>query len=89
MPPPFRFPPPALRPLDLDADDFPPPAALTRAQRARAAAAIRARPAAERPPRRLRPPPVLGAAVEVAALDVLDVLDVLEPPKRLLSLLCS
>jgi hypothetical protein len=32
---------------------------------------------------------VLGAAVEVAALDVLDALDVLEPPKRLLSLLCS
>src|SRR5712691_6855874 len=58
--------------------------ALARAQRARAAAAIRSRPAADRPPRRLRVVPPRLAGAELAEL-----LGALEPPKIPASRLCS
>jgi len=94
--------PPFLLPLDflvlllLEAwvlDPEPPALALARAQRARAAAAIRSRPAAERPPRRLRlfPPRLAGAEVtELAELvELPELLERPEPPRIVVSRLCS
>lgn len=72
----------------------PPEAAFARAQRARAAAAMRARPAAEIPPRRL--PPFLEEddfPLSPASAELLLLLPPLEPrellPSRLESRLCS
>src|SRR5262245_21593809 len=85
--PPLR--PDFLRPELLRFEAPPPPAALTRAQRARAAAAILARPSGESPPRRFRlPRPALGAdTVAAAALAIL--LAALEPPRRLFNRFCN
>jgi hypothetical protein len=58
--------------------------ALARAQRARAAAAMRSRPAADRPPRRFRVVPP-----ELAGAELAEVLGALEPRKILVSRLCS
>jgi len=91
--------PPFLLPLDfllLEAwvlDPEPPALAFARAQRARAAAAIRSRPAAERPPRRLRLFPPLRAGAELAELAELvelpELLERPEPPRIVVSRLRS
>ena len=88
--------PPFLLPLDfllLEAwvlDPEPPALAFARAQRARAAAAIRSRPAAERPPRRLRLFPPLRAGVELAELvELPELLERPEPPRIVVSRLRS
>ena len=67
--------------------ELPPAFALALAQRARAAAAMRSRPAAERPPRRFRVFRAVLAGAEVAELG--ELLGALEPLKILLSRLCS
>jgi hypothetical protein len=88
--------PPFLLPLDfllLEAwvlDPEPPALAFARAQRARAAAAIRSRPAAERPPRRLRLFPPLRAGAELAELvELPELLERPEPPRIVVSRLRS
>jgi len=69
-----------------------PPAALVRAQRARAAAAMRSRPAADRPRRRRFPvPALLELAVELLVPELLAILLLAPPerPSRLESLPCK